>query len=139
MPRRFTLAGLILLLGTATLHADILPEPDQGPRMATVCGLAFSFQTIVVTMPPGYQKSHDVVILSGCEDGTANCALARRKNLIGMQVLSVDGHYLQPVPGEIQMILDAFADKHANGPVMLELYSRETDNNTSLTLPFVRH
>jgi hypothetical protein len=63
--------------------------------------------------------------------------LARSGNLIGMEVLTVDGEYLQPENGRVQQIVDAFANKSAGRSVTLELYSRGSGNE-SIKVSFAR-
>ena len=119
--------GLVL---TAPALGDILPPPDQGPAAASAGGLDFAMQSRQVKMPPGYYKSYPVVVLVGCTEGTANCTLADAKNLIGMEVDTVDGDYLRPEIGRIKQIVDAFESKSGAKTVTLELYSRDADSQS---------
>ncbi len=138
------LLSLVLLMATAA-RADLLPTPDRGPRSGSAGGLDFSIHSVSVQMRPtqflgspdskgfriipGYSKTVEVVVLDGCIDGQPNCTLAHSRNLIGMEVETVDGQYLRPETGMVRHILDAFANKKAGATVLLELYfraSRET-------------
>jgi len=127
MHRMFVLFGLVLAVSAA--HADILPEPDHGPPMATVAGLDFMIQSVEVKFPPGYTKTAQTVILTGCTHGHVNCRLARSKSLIGMEVVSVDNSSLRPEHGMIQQIADAFARKKGTQKVTLELYARGSEGS----------
>ena len=137
MRHRIKLVCLALMLAGAAARADILPEPDRGPPMATAGGLDFAIQSVVVKFPPGYTKTLPVVVLTGCTDGHRNCTLARSRNLIGMEVLTVDGQYLRPENGRVQQIVDAFERKSAARSVTLELSSRGSGNE-SIKVSFVR-
>lgn len=117
---------LAFILAVSAANADILPKPDRGPSMATVAGLDFAIQNVTVKYPPGYTKTLPTVVLTGCTDGHENCRLARSKNLIGMEVLSVDGAGLEPDPGRIQQIIAAFSHGKGTQRVTLELYSRSS-------------
>ena len=138
MRHRIKLACLALVLATSTSRADILPEPDSGPPMATVAGLDFAVQSVEVRYPPGYTKTQQVVVLTGCTDGHPNCELARSKNLIGMEVNEVDDQYLRPEIGMVQQIVDAFENKSGAKTVTLKLYSRSSDNNETIDVSFVK-
>lgn len=128
--------GLICLplLMTATAHADLLPTPDPGPYSGSAAGLDFSIHSVTVEMGPvlgpHYSKTEQVVVLDDCTDGRPNCALARSKNLIGMEVETVDGQDLRPEKGMVRQILDAFANRAAGATVTLELYRRGSDGGT---------
>jgi hypothetical protein len=137
MRHRIKLVCLALMLAGAAARADILPEPDRGPPMATVGGLDFAIQSVEVKYPPGYTKTLPVVVLTGCTDGHRNCELARSKNLIGMEVLMVDGEDLRPENGRVQQIVDAFERKSAAKTVTLELYSRGSGSE-SIKVSFAR-
>ena len=63
-------------------------------------------------------------MLDGCTDGQPNCILAHSRNLIGMEVETVDGQYLRPETGMVRQILDAFANKKIGPTVVIELYAR---------------
>ena len=129
MRHRMKLFCLVLLLA-APARADILPPPDQGPPAASAGDLDFAIQSVEVRFPPGYTKSVPVVVLVGCSEGTANCTLARSKNLIGMEVQTVDGDYLRPEIGRIKQIVDAFESQSGAKTVTLELYSRGSDSQS---------
>jgi hypothetical protein len=139
MRQRATLACLALILATSSSRADILPEPDRGPPMASTAGLDFAVQSVEVKYPPGYTKMQQVVVLTGCTDGHPNCGLARSKNLIGMEVNTVDDQYLLPENGMVQQIVDAFENKKGDRTVTLELYSRASNNNETIKVSFVKH
>jgi len=128
------LAGLALLLALAGARADIAPTPDAGPFLATIAGLEFEIQNVEVKMPPGYTKTFEVAVLTGCTAGHANCWLAASRHLIGMEVESVDGEDLRPELGRLHQIADIFA--HAKGPVKIELYRR--DGGQQATVSFAR-
>lgn len=138
MRHRIKLVCLALMLVGSTAHADILPEPDRGPPMASTAGLDFAVQSVEVKFPPGYTKTLQVAVLTGCTDGHPNCKLARSRNLIGMEVLTVDDEYLRPENGMVQQIVDAFERKSDAKTVTLELYSRAS-NNESIKVSFARH
>jgi hypothetical protein len=132
---------LALALAVATARADILPTPDRGPPIGEVGGLSFEVRWIKVEFGPRdgphYQKTLQVVALVGCVDGRPNCALAKSKNLIGMEVGSVDGANLRPEYGMVRQIMDAFADKAAPATVALEFYARAADSE-AITVAFAR-
>jgi len=135
---RFMLVCFAFILTAFTARADIAPEPDRGPLMATAGGLDFAIQFVVVKFPPGYTKTLQVAVLVGCTGGHPNCRLARSKNLIGMEVLTVDGEYLRPENGMVRQIVDAFEHKSDAGTVTLELFSRGS-NSESIKVSFARH
>jgi hypothetical protein len=128
MRHRIGLLCLALLLAASTAGADIPPTPDRGPPMGSAGGLDFAIQPVEVEMGPvngpHYYKTFQVAVLAGCTDGQPNCTQARSGNLIGMEVITVDGEDLRPERGMVQQILDAFANKAAGPTVTLELYSR---------------
>ena len=134
---RFMLVCFAFILTAFTARADIAPEPDRGPLMASAGGLDFAIRSVVVKFPPGYTKTLQVAVLVGCTDGHRNCKLARSRNLIGMEVLTVDGEYLRPENGRVQQIVDAFASKSAGRSITLELFSRGSGNQ-SMKVSFVR-
>ena len=134
---RFMLVCFAFIFTAFTARADIAPEPDRGPLMASAGGLDFAIRSVVVKFPPGYTKTLQVAVLVGCTDGHPNCRLARSKNLIGMEVLTVDGEYLRPENGMVRQIVDAFEHKAAAGTVMLELFSRGSGNQ-SIKVSFAR-
>ena len=141
MGRRIELACVALMLAVSTARADILPTPDRGPPIGDAGGLSFAVQSVVVQFGPvngpHYQKNEQVVVLTGCVDGQANCALAKSKNLIGMEVGSVDGKGLRPEVGMVRQIMDAFADKAAPATITLELYSAGA-NSPAVKVDFAR-
>ncbi len=141
MGRRIELACLALMLAVSTARGDILPTPDRGPPMGEAGGLSFAVQSVKVQFGPvngpHYQKSEQVVVLVGCVDGQPNCALARSKNLIGMEVNSVDGKSLRPEIGMVRQIMVAFASKTAAPTITLELYSRAA-NSEAIQVNFAR-
>ncbi len=141
MGRRIELACLALVMAVATAGADILPTPDRGPPMGDAGGLSFAVQSVEVEMGPAngpkYKKNLQVVVLTGCVDGQANCTLAKSKNLIGMEVGSVDGKSLSPAVGLVRQIMDAFADKAAPATITLELYSAGA-NSPAVKVDFAR-
>ncbi len=138
---RIELACLALMLAASTARGDILPTPDRGPSMGEAGGLNFEVRWVEFEMGPvngpHYQKRGQVVVLAGCEDGRPNCALAKSKNLIGMEVGSVDGASLRPERGMVRQIIAAFADKAAPPTISLELYSRAA-NSEPIEVAFAR-
>ena len=142
MRLRIELACLAFLLVVPTAYADILPTPDRGPPSGSAGGLNFAVQWVEFEMGPingpRYSKSAQVVVLVGCVDGQPNCQLARAKNLIGMEVSTVDGKDLQPEKGMVRQIVDAFKRQAAAPTVTLELYSRPT-NKGPIKVDFARH
>ena len=112
--------------------ADIAPTPDRGPPMGDAGGLSFMVQSVQVEFGPAngphYNKTEQVVALTGCAEGTPNCALAKTKNLIGMEVSAVDGAELMPEKGMVAQILAAFADLKAPATIALTLYGRAADS-----------
>ncbi|MGO4871984.1 MAG: hypothetical protein ACLPGW_15475 [Roseiarcus sp.] len=141
MGRRIELACFALMLAVSTARGDILPTPDRGPPMGDAGGLSFAVQWVQVQFGPvngpHYQKNEQVVVLTGCVDGQANCSLAKSRNLIGMEVDSVDGESLRPEVGMVRQIMDAFADKAAAPKIALELYSRAA-NGEPIKVDFAR-
>lgn len=127
---RRMLACLTVILAAASARADIAPTPDRGPPAATVAGLVLTVQDYTVKYPPGYTKTFQGVFLTGCTDGHANCKLAKAKNLIGMQVYSVDEEGLQPEYGMIRQVIEAFAHKKGAQKVTLELFARNSGRDT---------
>jgi hypothetical protein len=112
---------LVILLAASAASADILPVPDRGPPMADVAGLTFQVQDVSVRFPPGYSKTLQVAVLTGCADGTPNCRLAKSRGLIGMEVNSANDVSLEPEQGMVRQIVDAFRRSKS---VTLELYRR---------------
>jgi len=113
--------SLAFLPFLAAARADIAPTPDAGPFMATVAGLDFAIQEVQVKFPPGYTKTFQVAVLTGCKAAHANCRLAKAKHLIGMEVETVNGEALRPEQGRLHMIVDAFR----RGAVTLEFDRRD--------------
>jgi hypothetical protein len=131
----FTLAGF-------SARADVAPEPDHGPPIATVAGLDFAVQTVEEEKGPVvggryYSEPEQVVVLTGCTAGHPNCKLAKSKNLIGMEVLSVDDESLHPEIGMVRQIINNFSGKTGKRTVALELFSRGS-NNESIRVSFAR-
>ncbi len=128
--RAMALAMASALAASAAL-ADLAPIPDHGPATGAAGGLDFAVQWVEVEMGPAngphYTKNQQIVALTGCDEGAPNCALARSKNLIGLEVDAVDGKPLMPQKGMVQMILDAFADPKAPATITLTLYPRGAD------------
>ena len=112
--------------------ADIAPTPDRGPPIGDAGGLTFMVQSVEVEMGPAngphYSKTEQVVVLTGCAEGTPNCALAKKRNLVGMEVVAVDGMGLTPEKGMVRQILDAFADAKAPATIALTLYAHAADS-----------
>lgn len=137
MGRWISLSCLAALLAGSAAYADITPVPDRGPPTGSAGGLDFAIQSVQSTFPGGYTKTLQVVVLTGCEDGKPNCTLAHSRNLIGMEVDSVNGVSLQPENGMVQQIIDAFAAKSNAKTVTLELYSRAA-NSAAIAVAFTR-
>ena len=137
MGRWIGFSCLAALLAGSTALADIMPEPDRGPPVGSAGGLDFAIQSVQETFPGGYSKTLQVVVLTGCKEGKPNCTLAHSRNLIGMEVDSVDGTSLQPEKGMVQQIIDAFAAQSNAKTVTLELYSRAADS-AAITVAFAR-
>jgi hypothetical protein len=112
--------------------ADIAPTPDRGPPSGDAGGLTFMVQSVQVAFGPAngphYYKTEQVVALTGCAEGSPNCALAKKKNLVGMEVSAVDGAELMPEKGMVRQILAAFADPKAPATIALTLYARAADS-----------
>ena len=138
MRHRMKLICLATILIASAARGDIMPPPDRGPPMATTGGLDFAIEPVEVRFPPGYTKTVHVVVLTGCTDGHPNCKLAKSKNLIGMEVLTVDGEYLQPEIGRVRQIVNAFESKSAARTVILELYARASGGD-SVKVRFAKH
>ena len=138
MRHRMKLVCLAFMLAAPTARGDIAPTPDHGPPMATAGGLDFAIQSVEAEFPTGYTKTAQVVVLVGCTGGHPNCRLARYRNLIGMEVLTVNGEYLRPENGMVQQIVDAFERKAAARKVTLELFSRGSDSEP-IKVSFARH
>jgi hypothetical protein len=122
------LAGFAVAFATLVVPvalADIAPTPDRGPPIGDAGGLSFAVQSVQVEFGPAngphYQKTEQVVVLTGCADGTPNCALAKKRNLLGMEVSEVDGAELMPEKGMVREILAAFADSKAPATIALTL------------------
>jgi hypothetical protein len=119
-------------LVVSTALADIAPTPDRGPPIGDAGGLSFMVQSVQVEMGPAngphYSKSEQVVVLTGCAEGAPNCALAKAKALVGMEVSAVDGAELMPEKGMVAQILAAFADPKAPATIALTLYGRAADS-----------
>jgi hypothetical protein len=130
------------MLVASNAHADIPPTPDRGPLTGSAGSLNFAIQPVQVEMGPEngphYYKTQQVAVLVGCTDGQPNCILAKSKNLIGMEVATVDGQELRPENGMVRQILDAFANKSAAQTVTIELFSR-LPNSKSIKVSFARH
>ncbi len=77
------------------------------------------------------------VILGGCLDGRPNCALARSQNLLGMEVVAVDGVAVAREGAFVRQILRAFADEAAAPTITLEFHSRPP-NSRSVHVEFAR-
>ena len=124
-------AAFVAPLVVSAALADIAPTPDRGPPMGDAGGLTFMVQSVQVEMGPAngphYSKTEQVVVLTDCAAGTPNCALAKTKNLVGMEVSAVDGAGLRPEKGMVAQILAAFADPKAPATIVLTLYGRAAD------------
>jgi len=141
MRRRFLAVVFAAPLVVSAALADIAPTPDRGPPMGDAGGLSFAVQSVQVEMGPAngphYYKTEQVVVLTDCAAGTSNCALAKTKNLVGMEVTDVDGAELRPEKGMVAQILAAFADAKAPATVALTFYGRAADSK-SVEVTFAR-
>ena len=137
---RLVLAAATALAASIAL-ADIAPIPDRGPPAGDAGGLSFMVKWVEFEMGPAngphYTKSRQGVFLTGCADGTPNCALARKRGLVGMEVDAVDGRALAPEVGMVKEILDAFADPKAPATITLTLYGRAA-NAQPVEIKFAR-
>ena len=124
-------AALATIFAVSTALADIAPTPDRGPPAGDAGGLSFAVQSVEFEMGPAngphYTKTRQAVVLTACADGTPNCGLAKKKNLLGMEVSAVDGAALAPEVGMVRQILDAFADSKAPATIKLTFYARAAD------------
>jgi hypothetical protein len=77
---------------------------------------------------PHYQKTEQVVVLTGCAESAANCVLAKKQNLVGMEVAAVDGAELRSEKGMVAEILAAFPDSKAPATIALTFYARAADD-----------
>jgi len=100
MRLRILAAAFAAPLIVSIAWADIAPTPDRGPPLGDAGGLSFRIQSVQVEFGPAngphYQKTEQVVVLTDCAAGTPNCALAKQKALVGMEVSAVDGAELRP-------------------------------------------
>ena len=132
MRLRILAAALAAPLVVSTALADIAPTPDRGPPSGDAGGLTFMVQSVQVAFGPAngphYQKTEQVVVLTGCADGAPNCALAKQKALVGMEVSAVDGAEHRPEKGMVRQILTAFADSKAPATIALTFYGRAADS-----------
>jgi hypothetical protein len=109
--------------------------PDRGPAKGSAGGLTFAVKSVEVTLPRGYKKKLQAVVLVGCASDHPNCILAKSKDLIGMEVETVNAEYLRPERGMVQQILDAFRQKSPNQKVILSLVSRSSQTG-AIAVPF---
>ena len=132
MRLRILAAAFAAPLIVSIAWADIAPTPDRGPPLGDAGGLSFRIQSVQVEFVPvngpHYQKTEQVVVLTDCAAGTPNCALAKQKALVGMEVSAVDGAELRPEKGMVAQILAAFADSKAPATIALTLYARAADS-----------
>ncbi len=132
MRLRILAAAFAAPLIVSIAWADIAPTPDRGPPLGDAGGLTFMVQSVQVAFGPAhgphYYKTEQVVVLAGCADQTPNCALATKKNLVGMEVTDVDGAELKTEKGMVRQILDAFTDSKAPATIALTLYGRAADS-----------
>ncbi len=129
MGRRIEWACLALMLAVSTARGDSAPsfEDLYGPPIGDAGGLMFELDL----------DGPLAVTLGGCVDGQPNCALARSRNLLGMEVVAVDGVELRPEGGFVRQIMRAFADEAAGPTITLELRSR-TANGEPIHVDFAR-
>ena len=134
-------AALAAIFAVSAALADIAPTPDRGPPAGDAGGLSFAIQSVEFEMGPAngphYTKTRQVAVLTGCADGTPNCALAKKKNLVGMEVSAVDGAALAPEVGMVRQILAAFADPKAPATIALTFYGRAA-NSQPVEVKFAR-
>jgi hypothetical protein len=132
MRNGYRVAALASILIAGAALADLAPIPDKGPPIGDAGGLSFTVQSVEVEMGPAngphYKKAAQVVVLTGCAEGTPNCTLARAKAVVGMEVVAVDGMGLMPEKGMVRQILDAFADPKAPATIGLTLYAHAADS-----------
>jgi hypothetical protein len=106
--------------------------PCRGLPIADGGGPTFSVQSVQLALGPAngphYSKTEQVVVRTDCAAETPNCAPARAKNLVGMEVVSVDGVGLAPEKGMVRQILNAFANAKAPATVALILYGHAADS-----------
>ena len=125
-------AAVLAPLVVPAAWADIAPTPDRGPPAGDAGGLSFMVQSVEVEMGPAngphYSKTQQVVVLTACAEGAPNCALARVKGAVGLEVVAVDGMGLTPEQGMVRQILAAFADSDAPATIRLTLYGRAADS-----------
>ena len=128
----FLAAAFAAPLVVSAALADIAPTPDRGPPSGDAGGLTFMVQSVQVAFGPAngphYYKTEQVVVLTDCAEATPNCALAKKKNLVGMEVTDVDGAELKTEKGMVRQILAAFADSKAPATIALTLYGRAADS-----------
>ena len=133
--------ALAVIFAASAAFADIAPTPDRGPPAGEAGGLSFAVHSVEFEMGPAngphYTKTRQVVVLTGCAAGTANCGLAKKKNLVGMEVSAVDGAALAPEIGMVKQILDAFADPKAPATIALTFYGRAA-NSQPVEVKFAR-
>ena len=112
--------------------ADIAPTPDRGPPLGDAGGLTFMVQSVEVEMGPAngphYSKTEQVVVLTGCAEGTPNCALAKRQESRRHGSGGGRRHRAAPEKGMVRQILAAFADAKAPATIALTLYARAADS-----------
>ena len=141
MRNGIALVCFALTLAATAAQGDILPPPDHGPPIGEAGGLSFAVQSVQVEFGPAngphYQKTEQVVVLTGCAEGAPNCALAKSKALIGMEVAAVDGAGLRLDVGMVRQIMNAFADKAAPATIALQFYARAA-NSQPITVEFAR-
>ncbi len=128
MRRRIGLACLALMLAVSTARGDSAPPIPPPPMRGAAGGLIFETR---------YESGWLVVILVGCDDGRPNCALARSKHLLGMEVLAVDGEELWPEEEMVSRIMAASADAAAAPTITLELTSHAA-NSAPIQAVFAR-
>lgn len=126
MRARIPVVAVAAALAASAALADMAPTPDRGPPEGEAGGLSFMIRSVAFQMGPAngprYTKTRQAAVLAGCADGTPNCALAKSKTLIGMEVSAVDGMRLRPQKGMVRQILDAFADAKAPATITLTFY-----------------
>jgi hypothetical protein len=129
MSRGGAWAGLALALTILGVRADSAPtfEDLYGPPVGEAAGLMFQLE---FDGPPA-------IVLGGCLDGVANCALAHAKSVVGMEVVAVDGVAVTPQAGLMRQIQRAFADKAASLTIALALRPRD-GNGPPIVVEFAR-